>query len=361
MRLIHFAQLILHIHLIALTSSLPLASAHLHDTLANNTTPLYRADWIQAKLLAEGISLAPVLQRNRKGSKIPQFLSHALRFPICDRDTLAILETRCLQSLQRTAKLEHTQSMKVVKEAIKLSPPHLPSIPALPSRSVLPPEKVFPAPSHERLSSFLPGRSVDVPKRLFRNLGSSGTRSHTTFDQNDLPYLRHVLDDLAGNADSSKGYALAKGVLARHLPLIRLLLAKGADPSLKDNMSIMLAIVRNDIELVKLLIERESQGAIASEASEESAQRQQGQGRKRKRNARPGNEASPGKKRRLEDRLPVNSAMLELAVRQKCEPLIQYFMAKGESWLYEPPSPMLTRLFLTGAVPNIKTLGMLQG
>ena len=58
-----------------------------------------------------------------------------------------------------------------------------------------------------------------------------------------------------------------------------------------------------------------------------------GQGKKRKRKDKAGNGSSPGKRRRLEDRVPVTSAMLELAVRQKCEPLISYFMEKGKLYI----------------------------
>ena len=119
-------QLVLHIHLLALSPHLPTVSRHLHRLLSDehNTSPLFRANWIQARLALEGIALVPAAtaaarslattstttsspssfaSRSRRlrqysssaeasgqvftsptaaerGSKIPQFLTHALRF-----------------------------------------------------------------------------------------------------------------------------------------------------------------------------------------------------------------------------------------------------------------------------------------
>lgn len=347
----------------ALDPVLPRVSAHLRDALANNATPLYRADWLQAKLAKdEKLVLAKSGRGPNAASKLPTFFSLALRYPICDQATLSILECRCLEVARAIDWRKHKESMKVVKEAIKLSPPQLHSLPRLSSGKVLPPEQVFQEPDERRLVDYLPRQSVDVPKRLFRNLGSSGKQLPTRFDSEDLPLLRHILDNLAANADASKGYALAKAVLARHVPLIRLLLANGADPSLKENMSVMLAVGRDDVEIVKLLVEREQEdGQSASDTAPlRNTGRQQGHGKKRKR-SRSGGEGSPGKKRKLEDRLSVTSAMLELAVRQKCQPLIQYFMAKGKAVSSRQRELVLKTLhFSSGAVPNIKTLSMLQ-
>lgn len=112
-------------------------------------------------------------------------------------------------------------------------------------------------------------------------------------------------------------------------------------------MAVMLAIGCRDLKLVRLLIERYDDG---EENNNSWTQDLHGTGvkgdsmmvnssgvKKRKRNdaagrgaAAGGKMTSPPKRRKLEDRCRVTSDMLELAVKQGSEDLIQYFMSKGE-------------------------------
>lgn len=296
-------------------------------------------------------------------------------------EVLKLLEEKCLDTLNKQSEISHCKLMKVVQEAFLAHPTKLPPTPEFPDGRFMSTEELFQNVHSGRsvtLSCGLSRASVDIPKRLFRRLlscpapssSSSPHATHTThtdaFNKQDLPLLLHVLDNLRGNPDSHKGYALAKAVLSRHFELIRLLLRRGADPAVKDSMSVMLAIERNDIEIVRMLIEGGAYVQYANSAKthgdlgawdytpgEGGEDSESGSGTSRKKRKRQlqgqeeqnglaisisaagesGSSSSPGKRRRVEDRVQVTSAMLELAVRQKCEPLIQYFMAKGKARL----------------------------
>ena len=390
-------------------------SRHLHRLLSDehNTSPLFRANWIQARLALEGIALAPAAtvaarslattstttsspssfaSRSRRlrqysssaeasgkvftsptaaerGSKIPQFLSHALRFPICGMDVLRILEDRCVAKGNQDALAQHAEQKKCLEEAMRLAPPSVPPLGSsrtgsgrllTPDEILLRPPPGLGADSADTprpvvsLRALLRPRAVDVPKRLFRHISAPTGDAHPTFPQacarRDMDMLRHVLDDLCGDPDSHKGYPLAKAVLSGDMQLIRLLLDAGAHPGTKECMSIMLAIDKKDAEIVRTLIERgyysgrawSAAGAglhLRGEAAMSSDEKGKGKGKKRKRSRQDADvvqqeqEESPGKKRKLDrgpDRVAVTPAMLEAAVRKKSEPLIQYFMGKGE-------------------------------
>jgi hypothetical protein len=191
--------------------------------------------------------------------------------------------------------------------------------------------------------------AITLPKRLFRALRTSPDGPRRDFDAISLPLLRHLLGALQADPDSSNGYALAKAVLARHFELIRLLLEHGASPSIKENLPVMLAIGRNDIEIVRMLVEQDYRPSEGDEpvSADTSAGQQESSKKGRKRlssqtsSPTGRNGSSPGKRRRLEDRIKVTSGMLEQAVKQEYVPLIDYFMGKG-------------------AVPNMRTLAMLS-
>ena len=70
----------------------------------------------------------------------------------------------------------------------------------------------------------------ELPKRLFKGLTNS-IAVRPEFDNSvDLPLLAHLLSSYNVSPNARKGYALARVVYARHLPLVRLLLAFGASP-----------------------------------------------------------------------------------------------------------------------------------
>ncbi|ORY88186.1 hypothetical protein BCR35DRAFT_330062 [Leucosporidium creatinivorum] len=76
----------------------------------------------------------------------------------------------------------------------------------------------------------------ELPKRLFRVQELSkpnAPRPTSPVEGNplDIPLITYLLTTYS-SSPSLDGYPLARAVLGRHLPLIRLLLAFGADPSL---------------------------------------------------------------------------------------------------------------------------------
>jgi len=163
----------------------------------------------------------------------------------------------------------------------------------------------------------------DLPRRIFRHLGSSDTTIDR--DSEPLPLLRYLCKKPSGSlywpevlADSSNGYPLVRAVNARFVDLIQWLLDRGADPGLRDGMAIKVAIGLKDLELMQLLVERD-----------------------------PVQVKGGSKKRRREDRVSVTPAMLDTAVKADARDIVQYFMEKGVV-----PS-MKTLLAMSGS-PNSK-------
>lgn len=111
-----------------------------------------------------------------------------------------------------------------------------------------------------------------LPKRLFRNIvADSDTAAQTTEFVEYLcsvpPVYRHlsrnVITDIRKiepftprpNVDSHGGYPLIRAVQSKHIPLVRLLLNYGADPTKREGLAIFTAIKLGDLELVRLLID----------------------------------------------------------------------------------------------------------
>lgn len=308
-------------------------------------------------------------------------MNKALRFPICNLDTVLLLEKKCLDNLNERTQARYKEAQLVKLAKTRIGRPVIAGgrgsssssgrvIAAVRSANtsrstggvIEEASSSSPPPPYPTFLP-LPPRSIDIPKRLFRNLTSSPSPSSsispsmnastpitsssspsTTFESEDLPLLLHILTHLQGNPNSNKGYALAKSVLSRCRPLVEVLLEHGADPSIKDYMAVMLAVGRRDLDIVKLLIERQDDsfsfpsssssdkslalGAIQSISMPTSG----GNGSKKRRRGGGGdNERISPKRRKLDDRIQVTSEMLELAVKLEYEPLIQFFMSKGES------------------------------
>ena len=98
--------------------------------------------------------------------------------------------------------------------------------------------------------------------------------------------------------DAYGGYALTKAVAAGFAPLVKFLLDNRADPMAKDAIAIMVAIQKKDLQMVKLLVERE-----------------------------PGGNAP--KRRRIPDRVVCTRAMLHRAAKAGAQDIVQYLLAKG--------------------------------
>lgn len=169
-----------------------------------------------------------------------------------------------------------------------------------------------------------PQVAVRLPRRLFRPLfppsGSDPTTAKLKWSWTEtahpLPLLEQLyatvgLAGLTGLVDvnAHEGYALTRAVHAHFVPLIRFLLAHGADPGAKDGLAVVVAIRRRDLGLVRLLIERVDDAKRGT-----------------------------GKRRKLRDRLVVTNEMLRIAVKCDARDIVQYFREEK------------------GLVPDLKTL-----
>ncbi|KAG6841475.1 hypothetical protein C0991_010663 [Blastosporella zonata] len=159
----------------------------------------------------------------------------------------------------------------------------------------------------------------DVPRRLFRSLASDNGPIDWERDPR-FQFLQYLFDSPGipdPNLNSFDGYALTKAVHARCIPLVRFLLKHGADPQQKNCLAVFVAIRQKDLALVKLLIERDDSPYTELP----------GTGKR--------------KRRRFEDRVIVNAAMLRAAVKCDARDIVNYL-----AWE-------------KGCVPDMQTLHMM--
>ena len=166
---------------------------------------------------------------------------------------------------------------------------------------------------------------VRLPRWLFRNLENNAS----TKDSHPLPLLRFLFNQnkvhqyiSPGNSaddvfrwfqsersnlpraipipdlDSYNGYALVRAVRANHIPLIRFLLDHGATAT---HTALRAAIRKRDLNLVKMLIEKDAEDQNANEN---------------------------GKRPRTEDRIVVTQWILEMAVDEglNAREIVKYFI-----------------------------------
>lgn len=147
--------------------------------------------------------------------------------------------------------------------------------------------------------------------------------------QLDLPLIRYLLETYQASPDKCrKGYFLAKAVAARHVELIQLLLRHGADPGLGDGYAVRDAIGTGDLDLVRLLMEKEVEG----EAEMEDEPVLVGGGGK-KRKAGSGGPAAK-RRRRTVPRCQATSEMLQKAVKGEHWRIVDYLTERGESLFF---------------------------
>jgi len=387
------AELILQIHLLAQSAALPLVCTHIHDVLATQATTSYKIGYIHQRLREDALTLKHVTRKIVRPQPQPQphdaghhvflmrhhpivldYLHRVLRFHFTTLQIYQHFERELLGYMSRIAGIPGTafsapelaaygwtddaaRDRKLVWIGVPLDDgPSAAGAGAVPSTLVDTREL--------SLAQLVNTRHLVLPKRLFARLVATpplprqsacatsppnGTL-HEAFDKIDYPLVAYLLtsgDGRRSNANCHKGYLLARAVLARHIPLIRLLLNHGASPAEKKHMSVMLAIGRNDLLAVRMLIEggrpeeeedfRQRTSAAATTAASTGTNK-----RPRKRKASAAIDSPDrAKRQKVEDRTAVTSQMLELATRQRCDPLVRYFMVRG-------------------AVPNLKTLKLLE-
>lgn len=171
------------------------------------------------------------------------------------------------------------------------------------------------ADSRQLKTSIPPLTCPELPRRIFRTL--------TTGSQTIPPLLEHLYTSLPSPPDpnSHRGYPLCRAVLTRNSALIRFLLEHGADPGLREGLAIEVAISGGDVEIVKLLVERENHTVIGRGTHENNVESEDGL-------------PKAGKKRRLslDTRVVITPRLVEAAMRSGSDRIVQYFVhEKGES------------------------------
>ncbi|KAF8640224.1 hypothetical protein AX16_010121 [Volvariella volvacea WC 439] len=201
-------------------------------------------------------------------------LSRTLRFPICSVETFDVV-TRSL----------FPENFQPIGDSPAPAPPtriHLVELPRRLFRPLVPKKSVNPV-KETSLSSSLP---------QWRD------REHP------LPYLKKLLSNPSYppfNVNSHDGYALARAVHAKFIPLVEFLLENDASPIHKNGLAVMVAIRQHDLTLVKMMLEQGS-------GRTESGQRLK------------------GKKRKLRDRMDSSHAMLKEAVKCHAWDIVDYFV-----------------------------------
>ena len=223
-------------------------------------------------------------------SSRPDIITYALRFPLCTLPVLsALLERPTTTSIASTNTDTNASANKRTKTR------HPDACGSSSSRS----------------------RPPELPRRLFRRLSASGAEV--------LPLLRYLYGSDSDtkvrrtwpdpDADSHDGYALVRAVNVGAMPLVRFLLEHGASPGRRKALSVKLAIKKRDLALVRLLVEPPD--------------------------VCPG-ERKRGKRRRLADRVQVDSGMLKYAVTCGAHDIAEYLMHEK------------------GCMPDLETLSLLR-
>ncbi|KAG2362709.1 hypothetical protein BDR07DRAFT_1332764 [Suillus spraguei] len=173
-------------------------------------------------------------------------------------------------------------------------------------------------------SNIIPSTWIpQLPRRLFRSLTpKSHAKTPLWTDQDHpLPFLKYLFTSpkiRPPDVNSHDGYALTKAVQVGFVPLVHFLLDHGASPCCKNNISILVAIHRKDLSLVRLLVERVDCRERGPEALKQK-----------------------GRWKKLEDRVQVTPEMLKVAVKLDARDIVEYFMTEK------------------GCVPDLQTLQMI--
>lgn len=159
-------------------------------------------------------------------------------------------------------------------------------------------------------------KTTEIPRHLFQHLLRLQRPSSEWSDaDHPLPYLRHLHKKVPHlNLNSHGGYALAMAVHGGFVQLIQYLLAFGADPRRKDGLSVLIAVRKKNLHLVRLLVEPGYGGKV-----------------------------NGAKKRKIADRISCERypELLKAAVKCDARHIVNYLRQKG-------------------CVPDMKTLGLMR-
>ncbi|EIW67497.1 hypothetical protein TREMEDRAFT_33512 [Tremella mesenterica DSM 1558] len=278
------AQLVQSIHLLSLNPFLPQVSKRIYSTL-HNSSPTTIATYLLSLYAHYGPE---------------DVLVRSVRHPVCDVGVCR--EIRRLWDMRRgdfsVEEVEKTQ------DGVKIGPL---SCVELPRRLFRPP---FLLPT----SSFKPPRASQTTVFSSNQHTQDPLSVDETFSANSTlhPLLIHLFSTYSPSPNSHKGYPLCRAVLARDVSLIQFLLYHGADPSVKGWMALELAIHMKDLELVRLLVDRNWVERQTSKGVEEEVN-----GRCKKR-------------RRIS--ITIDPKFVDLAMKKGAHDVVEYFVKeKGES------------------------------
>ncbi|ODO09917.1 hypothetical protein I350_02140 [Cryptococcus amylolentus CBS 6273] len=246
-------ELIQHIHVLAHNPFLPHTCRYIYASL-HGTSPHYTAAYLLSLYSPYGPS---------------EILVRALRHPVCDIDVALALNEQW----------EKRRRMGNGKSTVTSLDPMLGKRARSKSGSASPEPAIRPLAVRE------------LPRRLFR-VSKPEPPIH--------PMITYLFETYSPSPNSHKGYPLCRAVLQHNLPLISFLLVHGADPSLKDFMAVEIAISMKDLQMVKMLIERQ-----------------------------PGEETktdSPAKRVKLGDRVTVGTRMVETAIKKGANEIVNYLV-----------------------------------
>ncbi|KAF8150610.1 hypothetical protein B0H34DRAFT_144703 [Crassisporium funariophilum] len=137
---------------------------------------------------------------------------------------------------------------------------------------------------------------IQIPRRLFRYLVPPIDSNWADTDH-PLPFLRYLysIPDIPPiNTDADEGYALTRAVHAQFTALVKFLLDHSASPNRREALAIKVAIRQKNLDMVKILVEKSDS-------------------KKRK-----------AKRRKLEDRVTLDSSMLKIAVMSNAKDIVEY-------------------------------------
>ncbi|ORY30590.1 hypothetical protein BCR39DRAFT_529050 [Naematelia encephala] len=265
------AELILHIHLIALNPHFALVAQKVHHVL-RDPSPRYAAAYLLSLYSYYGPD---------------DLLVRCLRHPVCNVEVAR--EIRRVWDMKRSCVPRARENTPNVNEDEGSQSPD-PSIDAPPPLSL---------------------GCAELPRRLFRPGVINSEPIH--------PVLRFLFTTYTPSANSHKGYPLCRAVLTANYPLIAFLLDHGADPMIKDCLAVEIAISKRDLKAVVMLIERSTQ---ESEGDQLQCRRAVNLAARSK---------HLGKRPRLMDRIHVPPRLVEVAMRKGAEEIVRYFVhEKGE-------------------------------
>ncbi|KAL5504399.1 hypothetical protein ACEPAH_8474 [Sanghuangporus vaninii] len=270
-------ELIYEIQLCALSESLPVVNKRAHG-IFKSAHATYRAEYLFLRYISSASNITS--SSYTRG----ELVTYALRYPLCTEEVLDV-------SLRRVARNRPTLDK---------------------------------------------GPRPLLPKRLFKSLGPRPSSSPYSPTSAPLPFLYYLYNNSqihprAPDPNAHDGYALCRAVHAGFMDLVMFLLRQGAKPGLKDALAVRIAVKKRDLGLVRTLIERDAEDefeAVSSETCPDHVQSavvgryatEADMKRRRRRSA---------KRRRVEDRVEVTTAMLRLAVETDARDIVQYFLEKG--------------------------------